>query len=108
MRDPAYDPGLWVLAVDREGLSGAVLGRVERLADVTAGVVTHVNVAPRARGRGLAAALLGTLCRRFQAHGLAVAQLGVHEDNASGAPGLYEHLGWTTVSRRTRWQPPNG
>lgn len=105
VRDPAYDAGLWVLGQDRDGLCGAAIGRVQQQPDALTGKVTYVAVAPRARGRGLAAAILAELCQRFASRGLLLAQLGSHQDNPSGAPSMYRHLGWVQVSSRTRWQP---
>ena len=104
VRDPAYDAGLWVLGQDSDGLCGAVIGRVLQLPDALVGKVASVAVAPRARGRGLAAALLAELCQRFASRGLLLAQLGSHEDNPSGATSMYRHLGWVQVSSKTRWQ----
>lgn len=105
VRRPAYDAGLWVLVQDSEGVCGAAIGQIEQLPDATVGKVASLAVAPRARGQGLARAILNQLCRRFASRGLLLAQLGVHEDNRSGAPSMYRHLGWAQVSSRTRWEP---
>lgn len=104
VRNPAYDAGLWVLGQDRDGVCGAAIGQVQQLPDALVGKVASLAVAPRVRGRGLAAAMLDRLCRRFASRGLPLAQLGVHEDNRSGAPSMYRHLGWAQVSSRTRWE----
>jgi len=104
VRDPAYDAALWVLGQDRDGLCGAAIGRVRQLPDALVGHVANLVVAPRARGQGLAAAMLAELCQRFAYRGLLLAQLGSHADNPSGASSMYRHLGWVQVSSRTRWQ----
>jgi GNAT superfamily N-acetyltransferase len=98
-----YDPRLWMIASDGEGVCGAVIGRLERAADGPVGGVAHLDVAPRSRRQGLGPALLARLCTAFAAQGMVAAQLGVHDDNRSGAPGLYQRLGWRTVSRRQRF-----
>lgn len=104
VRHPAYDAGLWVVGHDGDGVCGAAIGRIEQLPDARVGKVASLAVAPRSRGRGLAAALLGQLCRRFASRGLSLAQLGVHEDNCSGAPAMYRHLGWVQASSKTQWE----
>jgi len=104
VRQPAYDAELWVLGRDGDGVCGAAIGHVKQLPDALVGKVASLAVAPWARGLGLAAALLDELCGRFSSRGLLLAQLGTHEDNPSGAPSMYRHLGWTRASSRTRWQ----
>lgn len=104
VRPASYDPALWVLAYERGIPCGAAIGHLLQLPDALVGKVASLAVAPRARGRGLGAAMLAELCHRFASRGLPLAQLGVHEDNRSGAPAMYRHLGWEQVSSRTRWQ----
>lgn len=103
------DPRLWVL-LDRDGgptgLAAAALGKVQELADGRFGVVTHLDVHPQARRLGLGTAALHELLRRFRELGLEEAQLGVHDDNASGAPKMYRSLGWRVVSSQTKWVRP--
>jgi ribosomal protein S18 acetylase RimI-like enzyme len=98
-----FEPGLWILADDHDGLAGAVLARREQTADSPVVLLTHVDVHPRARDRGLARAMLAEVCRRAAEVGFETAQLGVHEDNASHAFARYLRLGWAPVSRRTKW-----
>jgi len=104
VRPTTYDAGLWVLGRDHVGVCGAAIGQVLQVPDALVGKVATLAVVPRARGRGLAAALLSQLCWRFAARGLLLAQLGVNANNRSGAPTMYRHLGWAQASSRTCWR----
>ncbi len=101
-----YDPRLRQLVYDDEGPVGFVAGRVEHLPDATVGMVIHLDVAPHARRRGLGQVLLERICQRFSELGLSTAQLGVHDDNVSGAPAPYRSLGWVEISRRRKLSRP--
>lgn len=95
---------LWVLLESPPGdLLAACFGDVQDLGDGRFGVVRHLDVAPGARRRGLGAWALNELVARFADAGLPQAQLGVHDDNRSGAPALYAALGWRVVSSQGRW-----
>ncbi len=98
------EPALWVLVRDESGsLAAAAIGGREEVGDGLVGQVLHLDVDPDRRRRGLGRWALDELCHRFAGHGLEVAQLGVHDDNASGAPELYARWGWKVVSRQDRW-----
>ncbi len=107
------DPSLWVLLspasdASAETLAAAAWGSIRPAGDSRVGEVSHLNVDPHHRRRGLGPWALSEVVRRF---GLAdpqvrVAQLGVHDDNASHAPALYHRLGWNEISRHQKWALP--
>ena len=99
-----WDPALWLLLEDGEGLAGAALG--ERWDDGL-GYVAQLAVAPRARGRGHGRTLLLSLFEAFRADGLRRAELSVHGDNR-GAARLYESVGMTASWEAQRWEKALG
>ena len=100
MRKPGWDPALWLVLEDDEGLAGLVLG--ERWED-DAGYIGALAVAPRARGRGHGRTLLLAAFAAFSAAGLRTAELSVHGANAA-ASRLYESVGMTPVWKAERWE----
>jgi len=99
-----WDPSLWLLLEDDEGLAGAALG--ERWDDGL-GYIAQLAVAPRARGRGHGRALLLALFAAFKGDGLRRAELSVHGDNR-GAARLYESVGMTASWEAQRWEKALG
>ena len=99
-----WDPALWLVLEDDEGLAGAALG--ERWDDGL-GYVAQLAVAPRARGRGHGRTLLLGLFDAFRATGLRRAELSVHGDNR-GAARLYESVGMTASWEAQRWEKALG
>jgi ribosomal protein S18 acetylase RimI-like enzyme len=99
-----WDPALWLLLEDDEGLAGAALG--ERWDDGL-GYVAQLAVAPRARGRGHGRTLLLSLFEAFRATGLRRAELSVHGANR-GAARLYESVGMTASWEAQRWEKALG
>ncbi len=99
-----WDPALWLLLEDDEGLAGAALG--ERWDDGV-GYVAQLAVAPRARGRGHGRTLLLALFDAFRADGLRWAELSVHGANR-GAARLYESVGMTASWEAQRWEKALG
>jgi len=104
------DPSLWVLLRSSSGpstgqLAAAALGSIQVSGSARVGEVGHLNVDPEHRRRGLGPWALAEVVRRFRVADprVRVAQLGVHDDNASHAPDLYSRLGWTQVSRHHKW-----
>ena len=86
-----WDPSLWLLHEDADGLAGVVL--CERWEDGV-GYVDYLAVASRARGRGLGRAMLPHGLAALRAAGLTVAELSVQGENAC-ATRLYESVGMT-------------
>jgi ribosomal protein S18 acetylase RimI-like enzyme len=97
-----WDPSLWLLHEDADGLAGVVL--CERW-DGGVGYVDHLAVAARARGQGLGRALLLHGLAALRGAGLAVAELSVQGENA-GATRLYESVGMRPVWTIERWEKP--
>jgi mycothiol synthase len=99
-----WDPSLWLLLHDEEGLAGAALG--ERWENGV-GYVAELGVAPRARGRGHGRTLLLALFRAFREAGLETAELSVHGANR-GAARLYESVGMRASWEAQRWEKALG
>ena len=99
-----WDPALWLLLEDEEGLAGAALG--ERWENGL-GYVAQLAVAPRARGRGHGRTLLLALFDAFRQSGLSTAELSVHGDNR-GAAHLYESVGMRASWEAQRWEKALG
>jgi mycothiol synthase len=99
-----WDPSLWLLMDDEQGLVGAALG--ERWEGGT-GFVRELAVAARARGRGNGRALLLGSFEAFRRAGLQHAELSVHGGNR-GALRLYESVGMRPTTEAERWEKPLG
>ncbi len=99
-----FDPALWLLADDEEGVVGAALG--ERWQDDT-GYVGELAVATRGRGRGLGRALLLGVFEAFRRAGLEHVELSVHGRNR-GALALYESVGMRCTWEAERWEKAIG
>ena len=97
-----WDPSLWLLHEDSDGLAGVVL--CERFEEGV-GYVDYLAVAARARGRGLGRALLLHGLAALRATGLSAAELSVQGENAS-ATRLYESVGMSPVWTVERWEKP--
>jgi mycothiol synthase len=97
-----WDPALWLLHEDADGLAGAVL--CERWEDGV-GYVDRLAVAARARGQGLGRALLLHAMAALRDAGLATVELSVQGENAS-ATRLYESVGMRAVWTIERWEKP--
>ena len=78
---------------------GELLGYVSMLFVLDEGYIGNVAVAPSARRRGIASALLAELFCRAQALDLAFLTLEVRAGNVP-AIALYERFGFQTVGRR--------
>ena len=74
------DPDLFLVAVDRTGVVGAVMGGW----DGRRGYVYHLAVAAHLRRSGVAAALMDELERRLRAKGALKLKCQAHADNAAG------------------------
>jgi ribosomal protein S18 acetylase RimI-like enzyme len=95
-----WDPSLWLLHEDADGLAGVVL--CERW-DEGVGYVDYLAVAPRLRGQGLGRAMLLHGLAALRDAGLIVAELSVQGENA-GATRLYESVGMRPVWTIERWE----
>jgi mycothiol synthase len=99
-----WDPSLWLVLHDEDGLVGAGLG--ERW-EGDVGYVAILAVAQRARGRGHGRALLLGLFDAFRGAGLRAAELSVHGANR-GAAALYESAGMRPTWEAQRWEKAIG
>ena len=86
---PGFDQSLWFVALDDEGIVGALMGK----AFPTHGWINSLGVLTRARGRGVGKALLRTSFASFAARGLSRASLNVDAGNETGATALYRAVG---------------
>jgi len=96
---PGFDPKLWLVLDDEQGIAGVALGRRW---EGGVGYVDQLAVAPRARALGHGRGLLLALLRAFRAAGLTAAELSVHGTNR-GAARLYESVGMRQVWVAERW-----
>jgi ribosomal protein S18 acetylase RimI-like enzyme len=99
MEKDGYDPSLWRVAEDDDGIAGVSVN--ERWAD--AGYVDQLAVARRARRRGLGRALLLASFDGFRVAGLPAAVLSVHGRNDSAAA-LYRSVGMESVWEAQRFE----
>src|SRR5918997_3575192 len=99
-----WDPSLWLLLHDDEGLVGAGLG--ER-GEGGVGYIAQLGGAPRARGKGYGRTLLLALFNAFRESGLRAAELSVHGANR-GAAHLYESVGMRASWEAQRWEKALG
>jgi GNAT superfamily N-acetyltransferase len=99
-----WDPAVWLVLEDAEGVAGAALGESWEGA---VGYVAYLVVAPRARGEGHGRALLLALFDAFRRTGLHSAELSVHGANR-GAARLYESVGMRSSWEAERWEKALG
>ncbi len=95
----APEDRIFLAAVDG---TGRVAGYVSAMTVLDEGYIANVAVAPEARRRGIARALLTELERRARAIPLAFLTLEVRAGNAP-AIALYASLGYETVGRRRNY-----
>lgn len=100
---PTFRPELSRLALDGDRVVGFVTTEVNeedwaRLGR-SSGYVGLVGTVREWRGRGLASALLAEVMRAYRDAGLDLAVLDVDTESPTGALGVYERLGFTSVAR---------
>ncbi|HEV7605430.1 MAG TPA: GNAT family N-acetyltransferase [Candidatus Limnocylindrales bacterium] len=104
---PELDTNLWVVAWDGDEVAGVVQSWVwpeeNRRLGVRRGWLEHISVRRPWRRRGLATALTSIALVKLRQAGLDEAMLGVDTENATGALGLYEGLGFEEHSRGTAY-----
>jgi ribosomal protein S18 acetylase RimI-like enzyme len=95
-----FDPTLWFL-VERDGeLVACILHWKEHQAR---GWIKDIVVRESERGRGLAKALIHHGLHAYAARGVERVGLKVDSTNPTGAPQLYEKLGFVTDQRQAIW-----
>jgi mycothiol synthase len=100
---PGWDPGLWLLVHDAQGIVGAALGERGDTGQKRFGVVTALAVAHRARGHGHGRTLLLLLLAAFKRSRLRFAEAAVHGHTGAAAR-LFESVGMVAVRRTERWE----
>ena len=93
---PDLDPSLWLVAWDGDQVAGAAINAAYEGAW---GETDDLFVRRPWRNQGLGRALLVGSLHLFKARGLTTAGLGVDVENLSGAPGLYERVGFRPYQR---------
>lgn len=108
--DPGHRWDHWWLAMVDDEPAGALVavavpGRVgpDGMAGPDNSYVEYVGVHRRARGRGVAKALLGTVIADAAVRGRGAVGLEVDADSPTGADGLYVSMGWTTHYTTQSW-----
>lgn len=106
------DTSLWVVAWDGEQVAGVVENWVwteeNRKLGVKRGWLERISVRRPWRRRGLARAITAASLIRLREAGMTDAMLGVDSENANGALGLYERLGFVIHRRATAYRRPIG
>lgn len=107
------DPGhrwdhWWLAEVETDGVllpGGAVVGTVLPPDDSGSpgSYIDYIGVHRRARGRGVAKALLRTVIRDALQSGSSRVGLEVDADSPTAADGLYASMGWVTSYRTESW-----
>ena len=82
-----------------EGEDGSLLGYVAMMTVLDEGDISNVAVAPAARRRGIARALVAQMLQLAQRRELSFVTLEVRENN-DGAIALYQQAGFVPVGRR--------
>jgi ribosomal protein S18 acetylase RimI-like enzyme len=101
--DADFDPALWFL-VERDGeLVAVALHWREHRGD---GWVKDIVVRESERGRGLGKALLLHAAREYARRGATRVGLKVDSTNPTGAPRLYERVGFAVDRRYGTWRKP--
>lgn len=99
----SFRPGhSWVAVLDGEIVSFALSSEFDgdtELRGFRTGYLARIGTLRRARGRGLAAALISRTLESMSADGYRRAELGVDADSPTGAGRLYERLGFTVADR---------
>ena len=102
---PHFDHSLWHVAWD--SATNQVAGVATNVINPSLnaqfgrqqGSIDELSVRRPWRNRGLGRALLAASLRTFQARGMTTASIGVDSENPTGAPHLYESVGFETVSQ---------
>lgn len=108
LRMAELDIGLWIVAWDGDEIAGVVENWIwaeenEKLG-VKRGWLERISVRRPWRRRGLARALTAASLVRLREVGMDDAMLGVDSENANGALGLYEGLGFEVHSRAAAYR----
>jgi GNAT superfamily N-acetyltransferase len=95
--DDKFDPKLWFLAMDGDEIAGVSLCRLESDEDPNMSWVSVLGVRRPWRRKGLGLALLKHSFTEFWQRGKKQAGLGVDAGSLTGATGLYEKAGMSSI-----------
>jgi len=93
MREPDFDPTLWLLAMDGDQIAGISLNAAQADDDPDVGWVSSLGVLRPYRRKGLGLALLQHSFAEFYRRGKRKVGLGVDAYSLTGATRLYERAG---------------
>lgn len=99
-----FDPTLWFVAEDAEGIAGLALCLPELAEDPESGYVSELGVRSDRRGAGLGLALLLQTFSMFRDRGKQRVSLHVDADNLTGALRLYTRAGMQAEPRIVVWE----
>ena len=110
LKEPNFDPSLFVIAWDGDEIAGAVINAIDEeeneALDRRRGLLDSVFVRRPWRRRGLAGALVGRSLALLRERGMTSAWLGVDADNPTGALGVYERAGFEVHLRSSAYHKP--
>lgn len=110
LRDPNFDPSLFVIAWDGDEIAGGVINAIDPEENEALhrkrGLLDSVFVRRPWRRRGLASALVGRSLALLRDRGMTSALLGVDADNPTGALGVYERAGFEVDLRSSAYHKP--
>jgi mycothiol synthase len=110
LSDPNRDIRNWVLVRHDGRIVGEALNRIRHAENEALGIrrgwVIAVAVLPEFQRRGIGRAIVAQSLRLFREVGMTSARLGVDAENAHGALGLYESLGFSVVERGRIYRKP--
>ena len=110
MEDPTFDPHMWQVAWDGDQVAGTVLNFVNAKENEEykreRGYTEHISVRRPWRRQGLARALIAHSFQVLKDRGMSEAALGVDAENPSGAPRLYESMGFRKVKQSMTFRTP--
>ena len=110
LKEPNFDPSLFVIAWDGDEIAGAVINAIDdeenEALDRRRGLLDSVFVRRPWRRRGLAGALVGRSLAFLRERGMTSAWLGVDADNPTGALGVYERAGFEVHLRSSAYHKP--
>lgn len=110
LKEPNFDPSLFVIAWEGGEIAGAVINTIDaeenEVLDRRRGLLDSVFVRRPWRRRGLAAALVGRSLALLRERGMTSAWLGVDADNPTGALGVYERAGFEVHLRSSAYHKP--
>jgi GNAT superfamily N-acetyltransferase len=110
LKDPKFDPGLWVVAWDGDEIAGGVINTISEAENAAfnrrRGWLQSVFTRRAWRRRGLARALVGRSLVLLRERGMTSAGLGVDADNPQAATRIYEEAGFEVDTRSTAYRKP--